>query len=255
MATIEHWQAELSNPALVQSFATSAETVEIPTTVMRGTPPVATEIKVLVVTTPVKVLAKQASIALGVSISEDENSLGRLLKSEGYSGSVSEKARALIGIGQAIVRRARKRFPGSNRPVTDLLTYSSFQFANGKYGEQSGRVAATSQDPRPWHLMVAKDILSGALPDVAPNATSFLEAWQKGASQRGKALRDFIAVVTKWHRKDKLAWVGPVPGLSGKLLFFAKETDPGKRETALSNLVAWYKAHDFGAKEPSSEGH
>lgn len=223
MATIEEFQRDLTNPALVQSFVTQAKTAQV--TAGNGT--------VLIATDPPSVLAKQADAT------EDEMSLARALKSEGYGGPVSQKARAIAAIGQAIMNKAAS----VGKSVTELLTHSDFPNATGHYGEQSGRYAATSQDPRPWHLKLAKALLRHELPDIANGGMYFLDPWEPGAEQRGKKLEPFEDVLRRWHEKYHYVRV-PMPGITeDALMMFKPSTDSvAIAESLASSIVAWKNA-------------
>lgn len=243
MSTIEDFQNKLSDPALVKNAITNGTEVQVSVTYKgKNGAPVTRDIMI--------VTEKPSDLALQAGEPLEAYSLSRVMKSEGYAGPASQKARALIAIGQTVQRVAHKSFSGSDFPITNLLTRSIFKIANGKYGQQTGRYAATSLDPKPWHIEAAKAIINNELPDVVPGAVSFLDPWLPGATQRGVPLGDFLAVMKKRHSLDKLAWTGPVPGIDTKsLIFFYSEPSKEIREERLADFMKYYRGLP---REPSS---
>lgn len=235
MATIEDFQRDLTNPSLVQGFVTQAKTVQLP---------LAGGKSLLVVS------ESPASLAAQAKATEDEYSLARLLKSEGYSGPLSQKARALVAIGQSVINKAKS----VKKSVTELLTHSEIPAANGLYGEQSGRYAATSQDPRPYHLKLAKALLHGEIPDIVHGGMYFLDPWEPWAEQRGKKLEDFATVLKRWH--DEYHYVRiPIPGLTeDALMVFKPEGDAMKRAASLVASIAAWKQAFIGRSSRDPEG-
>jgi len=239
MRTIEEFQRGLIDPALVSDpplgpgTVTRAHELEAPIRVQRNGG-IVTQSLLVIRESPAELAAK-------AGVSQDVYSLARMMKSEGFKGPIEDKARTLIAKGQAARRAALARFPDEENPITRKLTASVFRVANGHYGEQSGRYAATSNDPRPWHIEAAKAIIADELPDVAPGTVSFLDAWQSGGTQRGKELPDFIDVMVKRHRKDKLAWFGLIPGIPASFIMFYPESSVAVREEMLDKFIRLYR--------------
>ncbi len=205
-------------------------------------------------------LAKQANVPV------DQNSLARMLASEGYGKKSSLRGRALayIGMGQAILNVANAR----KTSVTSVLTASTKEAGKGHYGRQNSKLggtrkAATTDDPTFAELVFARAILDGSydgneLPNIAQGATMFVDPLVfKGGMQAGQKLRSFDDVMTDWHKQ--VAWIGPVEGISSShLVFLRPESSATKRAASLRDimsmyqrgpgrsLLAWYLLFGFG---------
>jgi len=243
MSIIEDFQNKLSDSSLVKNPVTNG-TERLVSVSYKG------KGNVLITRDIMIVIEKPLDLALQANEDLEPYSLARVMKSEGYAGPASQKARALLAIGQTVQRVAHKSFSGSSSPITNLLTRSIFKIANGRYGQQTGRYAATSLDPKPWHIEAAKSIISNEVPDIVPEAVSFLDPWMPGATQRGVPLGDLLAVMKKRHSEDKLAWTGPVNGIDSKsLIFFYPEPSKEIREERLADFIRYYRGLP---REPSS---
>jgi len=175
------------------------------------------------------IVESPASLAAQAGVSLDVYSLGRCIASEGHSGPSSEDEKAAIAIGQVVANGARKR----GVSVTNLLIRSNYASANGHYGEQLGRYAATSKDPCAWHLSIAADVLAGRTVDLISGATKWNDPRsQDSGSQAGHAIKDAITIIQKWTSEGS-AWIGGIPGLSSySLMFYRDEKDAAKRAEA-----------------------
>src|SRR3990167_6280167 len=93
-----------------------------------------------------------ADLADAAGVDVETFSLACVMKSEGYGGRLSGKARALVAIGQCVVNAARSSYPRSKTPITDKLTRSRYRYANGHYGPQRGRKLRPFADVmKRWH--------------------------------------------------------------------------------------------------------
>lgn len=180
-----------------------------------------------------------ADLAKTAGVDLETYSLARCLKSEGYGGRITGKARGIIAVGQCVRNASRRSFPKSQTPIFDKLTFSKYAVANGKYGEQRGRYAATSQDPKPWHILAAKAILAEDVPDLVRGATSFLDPaiWLIGSGeQRGRKLDSFDAILKRWHFSYGLAWTGDIP-MVDPLFLMCFKPEPSKQERERSYRI------------------
>lgn len=176
-----------------------------------------------------------AQLAAQAGVDIETYSLARVLASEGYGGEDVGEIWAIVAIAQAVVNTARAR--GKN--ITALVTASTWGTPlAGHYGEQSGRYAATSADPREWHLAVARAVLQGAVPDLARGATQFFDPLvQDGGVQRGTKIKTADAILQSWHAHS--AWIGQVPMIDPyALMFLRPEPNPVLRAAALSAALA-----------------
>ena len=183
-----------------------------------------------------------ADLADAAGVDVETFSLACVMKSEGYGGRLSGKARALVAIGQCVVNAARSSYPRSKTPITDKLTRSRYRYANGHYGPQRGRYAATGVMPKPWHIRAAKAILSGAAPNLAQGCHSFCDpAVWRGGTQRGRKLRPFADVMKRWH--DSYKWAAVlVPGVDPfHLILFKSEGSKAKRAESLARCLEIYE--------------
>lgn len=129
-------------------------------------------------------------------------SRARLIGAEGYAGDPIGHAAASVIIGQTAENERVRRGLGS---ITELLTHSTFPAANGFYGEQSGRYAATTRDPSYWDIAVAQAIEAGDVPDLAQGAIHFLDPHNYAGSgtQNGRALGPFATRMQAWILDEK----------------------------------------------------
>jgi hypothetical protein len=244
--TIEEWR-RLRERSDMRELVTRAAMVKAPVTTIRDG--AAVTIYILYAPALPIELARKAGVK-----DIDVYSLARLLASEGFSGADYTLAMMLMG---TVTRRvAKARYPKSATPITTLLTYSIFPVARGHYGEQSGRWAATTQDPTRWHVLMADAILHDEIPDMTRGAVKFVDPWPPGAVQQGKPLRPFDKVMRSWHGiNNRLAWVRSIPGIEDHALaLFAPERDPAKRANALNDVLAIWRTR-FGKRETLTEGH
>lgn len=182
---------------------------------------------VTIVPTEPATLAHRAGLPL------ETYSLARCIASEGYSGAEEGKAAAAVAIGQAI------RNGAGSSSITAKLIRSRYPAAHGFYGEQSGRYAATTRDPKRWHGLVAAAVLAGDVPDLARGATMFLAptVYAGKGTQAGRPLGPFDVRMRKWHSIDQdgyeQAWIGQIPTVdAGHLLVFRDESSAAKREAS-----------------------
>jgi hypothetical protein len=189
--TVAELQAALERPG-----ANTALTKAPMTTVPTGTGG-----SVRVTFTPPAQLAAQAGL------SREAYALARCIRSEGYGGDPVGRAAAAVVIGQAI------RNGSAGKGIEATLTHSQFANASGYFGEQSGRYAATTQDPTAWTGQVAEAVLAGGLPDLARGAHKFLDpaVFARG-EQAGRPLGELASVLRSWMLgNEALEWVGPIP--------------------------------------------
>lgn len=181
-------------------------------------------------------------LAQTVGLDEDHYSLARLIASEGYGsrrdpGATNRgRASAAVAITQTCLCAAARR----GKTPTSLLTWHAVPRLLGHYGEQRGRWASTTIDPRPWHIEVGRQVLAGEVPDLAQGATQFLDpsVWlDGGGAQRGRPLRPLGEVLRRWCRTS--AWIGPIPSVATRYLaLFRPEPSSARRAAALAALEA-----------------
>lgn len=245
--TLEDWRA-LRERSDMRQLATNARTESKSVTVLRDG--VLKSIEVLYCPQLPIELARIAGTTV------ETYSLARNMASEGYAGDDYTLAMMVIGhVGRNV---ARAKYPSATYPITTLLTYSSYAAVRWRYGEQSGRWAATTRDPTRWHVMLADAIRNGEVADITRGAVKYLDPWPPGAVQRGKALPPFDQLMTVWHGpKVKVAWRGPLPGIqTSALAVFHDEPDAVKRREALVSLISEWRRMVFPrGRESESEGH
>jgi hypothetical protein len=190
---------------------------------------------VLVCRTPPDVLAQSAGATL------EEYSLARCVASEGWGGDLGGRTEAAVVIAQCVANCARRSKPFSKQPIADKLLWSKFPAARGLFGEQRGRYAATTRDATHWHLMVARAVLAGRVPDLARGGTSFLDphVWRVSGMQSGRKLEPLDSVLQRWTGAYGLEWVGPIEGIDSRyLLVFRPQKDPKLRAASLARIRA-----------------
>lgn len=240
MSTLEEWRALREQPDM-RALVTVARKEIKPVTVNTKDGGTKTVEILYCPELPIK-LARQAGTTV------EAYSLARNMASEGYSGD--DYALAMMVIGTVGKNVAMQKNPTAHFPITTLLTYSQYQAVRWRYGEQSGRWAATTQDPTRWHVLLAEAIIRGEIPDITQGGVKYVDPWPPGATQRGKPLPPFDQLMTVWHRT--LAW-RPIPGIETRALaVFAPEPDPVKRAGALASLLDEWRRMPRG-REPRSE--
>jgi len=194
-----------------------------------------------------------SALASAAGVDLETYSLARCIASEGYGnrrkdpeGTAQAAPIAAVGIAQAVRNNAKL----GGKSITAMLTYSTWGKTNdipqGRYGEQSGRYAATSADPNRWHLAVAKAVLNDEVPNLVGAAHKFFDPeTQDGGTQAGKTISDAATVLTSWHKEN--AWIGVVPGTDPYyLMFLRKEANPAVRQAALQAALQVVRAGKQG---------
>ena len=193
-----------------------------------------------------------AELAAAAGLSREEYALARCIRSEGYGGDPVGRAAAAVAIGQAVRNGAEL----SKLSIERKLTNSQFAAASGLYGEQAGRYAATTLDPRRWDGEVARAVLAGGLPDLAQGGHKFVDPRVfAGGTQAGRALDRFVEVMTSWVLDDGLVWKGHIPTVDAFHLVVLGKATPGTtkamRRSSLDQLVAIYEDGVKGNHAPA----
>lgn len=174
-----------------------------------------------------------STLAEAASVELDAYSLARMVASEyGSASSVTQLAVAECAVNYAHLR---------NKTITELLTYSQFSAANGHYGEQVGRWAATGKDPNHRNLAAAKAAIAGS--NVTNGAVDFFEPRGQivGNAQGTGFVRQSALAYIAARDAEGLAWVGDIQGInSNQLMMFApksKVSNPEQKQADASSLL------------------
>lgn len=142
----------------------------------------------------------------------------------------------LLGVAEGVRNEARRR---KVEPY-QLLVYganASYAWTEGMYGRQSGRWAATSQDPHARAVLAARIAM-----DRETNLCRDTIRWcslsvMDGGTQGGKPLRyDAAGIVKKWNAEGKV-WIGAIPNVDTYRQCWFREGRPGEMLDELLAIV------------------
>lgn len=164
----------------------------------------------------VHTLAQQAAAVVGDDVSDEEYALARMVGSEEESADDATKT----AIAWVCVNDAAAAFGGD---IIACLTYSTHAGSKGYFGDQNGRRYSTARDPYDGDLAIARDVLSGSVPDPTSGAVNFFRPKvQDILYAKGKVRRTADQVDADWTSGGKE--LVDVPGADPDISFYRKVT-------------------------------
>lgn len=173
-----------------------------------------------------------ADLHAAAGLDADIYALARCVASE-----VGQKATPVyqLAIAESVVREARVWKGGSS--VFTMLTgrtRADAAWTAGKYGEQRGRWASTSNDPSGKNVAAARAALGGTTltPPASKGARFFDAKVMDGGRQGDHQLRlDATGLVAEWG-EEGWQWIGPLPGVDTYLLAVMHKVAKGSANNA-----------------------
>jgi len=175
------------------------------------------------------IATEPSALASAAGLDLELYSLARLVASEeGHAEPVYQ-----LAVAEAVRNEAAKR----GTSITAMLTYhTQGKPRAGHYGRQVGRLAATTLDPTAQNVAAARAALSGT--NMVLGAHRFFAPRVHDAgTQAGKKIRSFESVLADWTKKDRLQWIGQIPGIDPYKLALLKKAMISADNSALLATV------------------
>jgi hypothetical protein len=171
------------------------------------------------------------------SMTLEEYTLARFLASEG--GFTLEQT--IIAQSLKVVGASTKPGPRGSTGIVALALKSNYKQANGFYGNQAGKHAATSKDPFFKHLLVAQAVLRSGAPHIIPNVLQFFNI--KAFKSQPGVTRTAGRVGQDWTdpaKPNSRVWVGNIQSLGNSTTcFFRGQRRSGPvKDTEASRILA-----------------